>query len=189
MVFIINNSQVINLNIVLIEPKNRDNIATVIRSGTNFGLNALFIIGGVIREKYKGNIHKFDHQMNTQDGISSLALIYFETLSDFLCHLPAKTHVILIEQTDESHPIESFSHPKNATYVFGREAKGILPEEIKAVKNHITALQDRIPEEYLETNKNTTHCSLLQLDTPESLNLGVCASIVLYDRHLKNQLP
>ena len=67
-------------NIALLNPKNRDNLATIIRSGQNFGANTIFVIGGFIKEKYKGNIHKFSHQMNTQDGLSKVTLLYF---SDF----------------------------------------------------------------------------------------------------------
>ena len=44
------------MNYVLLEPKNRDNLATIIRSGQNFGVKTVFVIGGFVREKYKGNI-------------------------------------------------------------------------------------------------------------------------------------
>ncbi len=62
------------MNIVLLEPKNRDNLATTIRSGQNFGVNTIFVIGGFVKEQYKGNIHKFSHQMNTQDGVTHVTL-------------------------------------------------------------------------------------------------------------------
>jgi tRNA(Leu) C34 or U34 (ribose-2'-O)-methylase TrmL len=68
------------MNIVLLEPKNRENLATIIRSGQNFSVNTIFVIGGFIQDQYKGNIHKFSQQMNTQDGVSAVTLIYFEHL-------------------------------------------------------------------------------------------------------------
>jgi tRNA(Leu) C34 or U34 (ribose-2'-O)-methylase TrmL len=175
------------MNIVLIEPKNRDNIATVLRSGKNFGVKTVFIIGGAIRDKYGGNIHKFEHQMDTQDGTSSLALIYFESLSEFLNHLPAKTHIVAIEQGIDSTSLENFEHPKNATYIFGREAKGILKDEIDSIKNCIHTLQEDIPIEHLSHSTKTVHFSMVEIKIKESLNLGVCASIVMYDRHSKEK--
>ena len=45
------------MNIVLLEPKNRENLATTIRSGQNFAVNTVFVIGGFVKDQYKGNIH------------------------------------------------------------------------------------------------------------------------------------
>lgn len=149
-------------------------------------MNSVFVIGGIVRDKYKGNIHKFEHQMGTQGGVSSLALMYFEDLDQFLMHLPAKTTVVVIEQNENSKKLESFTHPENVTYIFGREAKGILESEIQKIRKHIETLQEGIPEEHLQGNTRTAHFDLVSIDTPESLNLGVCASIVMYDRHAKS---
>jgi len=104
------------MNFVLLEPKNRENLATVIRSGQNFGVNTVFVIGGFVRDKYKGNIHKFSHQMNTQDGIARVTLIYFDSLACFLKHLPAQTTLVVIESVDEAVDLSEFEHPNNATY-------------------------------------------------------------------------
>jgi len=118
------------MNIVLLEPKNRDNLATTIRSGQNFGVNTVFVIGGFVKNQYKGNIHKFSHQMNTQDGLTAVTLLYFEKLADFLQHLPAQTTLVIVEEIDEASDLRTFKHPKNATYLFGREAKGITKADI-----------------------------------------------------------
>ena len=72
------------MNFALPKPKNRENLATILRSGQNFGVNTGFVIGGFIRDKYKGNVHKFSHQMDTQNSNATLTLIYFENLSSFL---------------------------------------------------------------------------------------------------------
>ena len=176
------------MNIVLLEPKNRANLATIIRSGQNFGVNAVFVIGGFVKEQYKGNIHKFSHQMNTQNGISATTLIYFEKLADFLKHLPAQTTLVVIESIDESSDLRTFKHPENATYMFGREAKGITKSDIQLIKQYFDTLHKNIPAEYAGRHNKTAYLEFVKIQTPQSLNLGVCASIVMYDRHSKVQI-
>jgi len=173
------------LNIILLEPRNRSNLATIIRSGQNFNLNTIFVIGGFVREQYKGNIHKFSHQMNTQDGIASVTLIYFETLDDFLVHLPAQTTLVVVETIKTAINLVDFEHPKNASYIFGSEGKGIRKEDLIKIENYFADLQKDIPKKFLEKYKKVAHLSYVKIDTPKSLNLGVCASIVMYDRICK----
>ncbi len=173
------------MNFVLLEPKNRENVATIIRSGQNFGVKTVFVIGGFVRDKYKGNIHKFSHQMNTQDGISQVTLIYFETLSCFLNHLPAQTTLVLIEIIEEAIELSKFQHPNNATYMLGREAKGFTKLDLKEIKNYFESVNKGIPKEFVSQSRKTAHLVYVKINTPQSLNLGVCGSIVMYDRHRK----
>lgn len=172
-------------NFVLLNPRNRENIATALRSGQNFGVSSVMIIGGCIASKYNGNIHKFTHQMDTQDGMSHLTVLYFETLADFLKHLPAKTTLVVVEMTDESALLETYQHPANATYIFGPEIKGFLKNEIEQIKRHFDMLNAPIPTDYLGGNKTTAHLDFVQIQMNNSINLGVCASVVMYDRHCK----
>ncbi|MFN4151185.1 MAG: TrmH family RNA methyltransferase, partial [Candidatus Sericytochromatia bacterium] len=130
-------------NIVLLHPNSRGNIASVIRTGQNFKLNTLFIIGGVIKDSYKGNIHKFSHQMDTQDGISNITLIYFETLAEFLEHLPSQTTLVIVETLDEAKNLPEYEHPLNVTYMFGREKSGIQLHEIEQIKNYFFDLNSK----------------------------------------------
>lgn len=173
------------MNIVLLEPKNRNNLATIIRSGQNFGVNTIFVIGGFVKDQYKGNIHKFSHQMNTQDGVSSVTLMYFACLADFLQHLPAQTTLVVVEATDTASDLRLFVHPDNATYLFGREAKGITQTDLQQIKQYFASLNKDIPSEFLAKHKKTVSMQCVQIETPQSLNLGVCASVVMYDRHSK----
>lgn len=175
------------MNFVLLEPKNRDNLATIIRSGQNFGVAAVFVIGGFVRDKYKGNIHKFSHQMNTQDGVSQVTLMYFETLSCFLKHLPAQTTLVLIEIVEEAVELSEFKHPENATYMLGREAKGFTKFELKEISRYFEALSEGIPKEFRNQSRKTAHLSYVKINTFQSLNLGVCASIVMYDKQSKQK--
>ena len=173
------------MNIALVEPKNRNNLATILRTGQNFDVKAIFVIGGFVRDQYKGNIPKFSHQMDTQDGLSAVTLLYFETIDSFLSHLPAQTTLVLVEALPEAENLKEFQHPFNATYVFGREAKGLMKSDIDTIRDFISRLHENIPLKFREKDPKTAHLRFVKIDTPESLNLGVAASIVMYDRDSK----
>lgn len=173
------------MNFVLYEPKSRENVATILRSGQNFGVNTVFVIGGFVRDKYKGNIHKFGHQMNTQSGLSRVTLLYFDNLQLFLDHLPAQTTLVLVETLDCASDLVQFQHPINATYMLGRETSGIPVKQMIQIEGHFKKLHKQIPGEYLHKTDKTAFLTSVKIDTPESLNLGVCASIIMYDRSSK----
>ncbi len=175
-------------NIVLLNPRNRENLATVMRSAQNFGVSSVMVIGGFVADKYNGNIHKFTHQMDTQDGMSNLTVIYFEDLSSFLLHLPGKTTLVVVELIEKAELLEKYSHPTNATYIFGPEIKGISKNELIQIDKHFNKLNSLIPMEHLEGNSKTAHLEYIQINMPNSLNVGVCSSIVMYDRYAKNAL-
>ena len=139
------------------------------------------MIGGFIEERYKGNIHKFSHQMNTQDGVSYITLLYFPELPGFLKHLPAQTTLVLIELLDGAQDLKDYQHPNNATYLFGRETTGIEADQLTEIEDYFERLNASVPPEYLEDHKKTAHLHKIKIDTPQSLNVGVCASIVMYD--------
>ncbi|WP_440906687.1 TrmH family RNA methyltransferase (plasmid) [Catenovulum sp. SX2] len=173
-------------NFVLLNPRNRENLATVMRSGQNFSVSSVIVIGGFIADKYKGNIHKFTHQMDTQDGMSNLTVLYFATLEDFLKHLPAKTTLVVVEMEEQAKYLESYQHPENATYIFGPELKGFSQNELNSIKQHFAELNKDIPAEHLAGNKHTAHLDFVKIAMGNSLNVGVCSSIVMYDRHVKS---
>ena len=175
------------MNVAVLEPKNRDNLATILRSGQNFGVRAVFVIGGFVREQYNGNVHKFSHQMNTQGALCEVALLYFESLSEFLNHLPAQTTLVVVETIQGAYRLAQFEHPPNATYLFGRETKGVTDADLKLIRAHFVTLQAEIPEPYRQGFQKTAHLAEVYIDVPNSLNLGVCASIVMYDRHAKRR--
>jgi tRNA(Leu) C34 or U34 (ribose-2'-O)-methylase TrmL len=145
----------------------------------------VFVIGGFIRDNYNGNIHKFSHQMNTQDGVSNITLMYFEDLGTFLSHLPAQTTLVVVETLDESSNLTDFVHPANATYMLGRETTGFLKSEIDQIEAYFKKLNESIPEEFLGKHTKTAYLKYVKIETPQSLNLGVCGSIIMYDRQCK----
>ena len=172
-------------NIALLNPKNRENLATIVRSGQNFGANTIFVIGGFVKEKYKGNIHKFSHQMNTQDGLSKVTLLYFSELSQFLQHLPAQTTLVVVETLENALNLKDYHHPENATYLLGRETKGITEKDFFEIQDFFSNLNAEIPHDHLKKHRKTAHLDLVKIETPQSLNQGICGSILMYDRHCK----
>jgi len=119
--------------------------------------------------------------MNTQDGVSNITLLYFPKLSDFLNHIPAQTTLVLIELLDGAQDLKDYKHPNNATYLFGRETTGIEADQLIEIEDYFERLNASVPPEYLEGHKKTAHLNKIKIDTPQSLNVGVCASIVMYD--------
>ena len=66
-----------------------------------------------------------------------------------------------------------------------KEAKGITKLDIEEIQQYFKRLNKDIPEEYIEKHDKTAHLMFVKLATQQSLNLGVCASVVMYDRHSK----
>ena len=125
--------------------------------------------------------------MDTQEGMSEIPVLYFEDLDSFLKHLPGKTTLVVVEMHSEAEYLPQFEHPANATYLFGPEIAGISEAELKKIRSFFQSLNGDIPVDHLQKNKNTAHLKHVQLDTKNSLNLGVCVSLVMYDRHTKPQ--
>ncbi len=173
-------------NFALLNPKSRENIASLLRSGQNFGLNTLFIIGGYVSEKHHGNVHKFSHQMNTQNGIHRINLQYFDTLSDFLRHLPAQTTLVVVEMKDTATELARFAHPLNATYLLGRETVGITDSHMCEIRQFFDTLNTGIPDQFLATHPKMARLDFVKISTPESLNTAVCGALVMYDRFAKS---
>ncbi|MGL1900772.1 MAG: hypothetical protein OCC49_01460 [Fibrobacterales bacterium] len=173
------------LNIALLNPQSSDNLATALRSGQNLGAHTIMVIGGFIEKKYQGSIHKFTHQMDTQNGADHLNLVYFKTLSDFLQALPARTTLVVVEMLKEAKALEAFEHPQSGTYLFGTEKIGISKKELQEIEHYMESLRCPVPGVRLENSKYLPRVEYIAFDTPKSLNLGVSVSIVLYDRHQK----
>lgn len=174
-----------SFNIGMLNPKIRGNIACLIRSAQNLGANTVFIIGGVIRDKYKDNINKFSHQKDTQDGFDKITVLYYRTLEEFLNHLPAKTTLVIIEMLKNAKTLGSYEHPNNATYLMGSEATGFTTEDLRMIDEYFENLNKEIPAEYLAGHTKTVHLQHVMMETPRSLNLAVTGAIVMYDRQAK----
>jgi len=91
-------------------------------------------------------------------------LFHFSTVDDLVEHLPWSTPLIGVELDQRSKPLSQHSNNwERCAYLLGAEDRG-LPADVLD-KCH----------------------SILQIETPkpQSLNVAVAGSIVLYDRHVK----
>jgi tRNA(Leu) C34 or U34 (ribose-2'-O)-methylase TrmL len=100
--------------------------------------------------------------------------------------LPGKTTLVVVEMEDEATFLEEYKHPENATYIFGPELKGFSKAELAQIKAFFAELNKDIPAQYLAGNTHTAHLDFVKISMANSLNVGVCCSIVMYDRHAKN---
>ncbi len=92
-----------------------------------------------------------------------IPVLNFRTLDQAWCHLPQNWMPIGVEITDESESIVNFVHPKSAIYLFGPEGGGLSKSVVKKCKY------------------------VLEIPSNRCLNLGICASIVMYDRISKSK--
>jgi tRNA G18 (ribose-2'-O)-methylase SpoU len=96
------------------------------------------------------------NQVDTSGTTDSLPFYHFDTVEEML--LPRGCALVGIEITDDAVVLPSFQHPKNAAYVLGSE-RGGLTDEMIARCDHIV----KIPTKF-------------------SLNVGLAAALVMYDR-------
>lgn len=133
--------------VALYQPQNEVNWGTVLRSAYNFNANFICTIG-----------RKYQRQCSdTVNASKNLPVFHYETMEDFLTHMPVECELVRVE-VDGEYKLETFCHPKRGVYLFGPE-NGSLPQISRGLSLHI------------ETN--------------QCLNLAVAASIVMYDRHQK----
>lgn len=76
-----------------------------------------------------------------------------------------------------------------ATYLFGRESVGITEPDLLKVTRYFRELNNSIITNFMAQFKKTAYLDYVKISTPASLNLGVCASIIMYDRFSKSGCP
>jgi tRNA G18 (ribose-2'-O)-methylase SpoU len=108
---------------------------------------------------------KYTHQASdTMKAWSKIPFYKYDDFDHFYRSLPYSTQVVGIEISEYSTAIAKFAHPYRAAYLLGAENNG-MPEKVLTRCHHV-----------------------IQLPGSASLNVGVCGSIVIYDRLLKNEL-
>lgn len=133
------------------ETKENTNVGTLWRSAQNFGADFIFTIGARY-EKQRSDTTKAWH---------NIPLFAFKDWEDFKAHIPQDADLVFIEQTEDSHDLKDFTHPKQAIYILGAEDYGVPPELMRGFRK-------------------------VEIDTPMCLNVAVAGSIVMFDR--KNKL-
>jgi len=95
---------------------------------------------------------------DTSDTPRSVPTYHFAGLEDF--RLPLGCRLVGVEITDDAIELPSFRHPRQAAYILGSEREG-LSADIQSRCDYVV----RIP-------------------TAFSVNLGVAAALIMYDRML-----
>jgi len=101
---------------------------------------------------------------DTTKAYSKIPFYKYDSFDHFYDSLPYSTQLVGVEMSENSTAISTFAHPPRAAYLLGAENNG-MPEKILKRCHH-----------------------LIQLPGDSSLNVGVCGSIVIYDRLLKKEM-
>ena len=94
----------------------------------------------------------------------TLPLFHFDTLAAFVASIPVNARLVCVELTAGAFDIRTYEHPPRAVYLLGPE-DGTLPESI--LRKHDKVI---LPGAY-------------------PMNVAMAATVVLYDRALKGQVP
>jgi tRNA G18 (ribose-2'-O)-methylase SpoU len=128
--------------------KTGHNYGSLFRTAQVLGADFLFLIGC-----------RFKHQASdTMKSWRHVPVFVYEDFDDFNTHRPHDCRLIGIELSNQSTPIKTFVHPKQACYLLGAEDNGL-------------------PNAILDKCQN-----IIQLPGERSLNVAVAGSIVLFDR-------
>ena len=98
---------------------------------------------------------------DTTDTARHTPVFHYDTLEDFVAYMSTECSLVAVEVTGD-YLLPTFCHPEKAVYLFGGEDRS-LPLSL-------------LPSGTLTVRIDTNYC----------LNLAVCASIVMYDRHSKS---
>ena len=92
-----------------------------------------------------------------------IPLFHFDTIDDVIEHLPEACPLVGVELDPRGQRLDRFEHPQRAAYLLGAEDHGLPP--------HV---------------RDACH-ALVEIPTPQpqSMNVAVAGSIVLYDRSVK----
>lgn len=93
----------------------------------------------------------------------STPLFHYEDVEDLLDHLPWSAPLVGVELDPRAEPLPTYRHRERSVYLLGAEDHGLPVDVLDACHDVV-----QIP-------------SML----PQSMNVAVAGSLVLYDRHVK----
>lgn len=100
-----------HVNLGIINPKNAQNMGSILRAAGCYGVDAIFYTG----QRF-GYAKKF--ATDTQNSGQRIPLVGCENLQEIKPH---NAKVIAVELIEGAQPLPTFKHPDNAFYVFGPE--------------------------------------------------------------------
>lgn len=98
---------------------------------------------------------------DTHKAVGAMPYFHYESFDDFYKHIPKGAQLVGVELDVKAVPLETFEHPRRCVYLLGAEDHGLSNKAIE----------------------KSLH--LVKFDTPQSLNVSVAGSIVMYDRRMK----
>jgi tRNA(Leu) C34 or U34 (ribose-2'-O)-methylase TrmL len=124
------------------------NLGNLMRTAHGFGASFLFTVGR--------DYNKDDTFSDTSRTDTEVPLFRFENVDSIM--LPERCVLVGVELTEDAIDLPSFTHPRQAAYVLGRERGSLTPEMLARCAHVI-----RIP---------TSFC----------LNQATAGAVVMYDR-------
>tara|TARA_B100000809_G_scaffold179903_1_gene177519 strand:+ start:4601 stop:5059 length:459 start_codon:yes stop_codon:yes gene_type:complete len=98
---------------------------------------------------------------DTHKAVGAMPYFHYESFDDFYKHIPKGAQLVGVELDETAVSLETFEHPRRCVYLLGAEDHGLSNKAIE----------------------KSLH--LVKFDTPQSLNVSVAGSIVMYDRSAK----
>jgi 23S rRNA (guanosine2251-2'-O)-methyltransferase len=149
------------LIIVLDNVRSMNNVGSIFRTADAFLLEAIYLCGITAQPPHR------EIEKTALGATSTVDWKYFKNVSEAIQNLKQHDYIIIsVEQTDRSIPLHAFLPGEGKTYafIFGHEMNGISEE---AIQMSDFALE--VP----------------QYGTKHSLNIAVCAGIVVWDIYSK----
>lgn len=151
------------LIVVLDNVRSMNNVGSIFRTADAFLLEGIYLCGITSQPPHR------EIEKTALGATSTVAWTYFKDISEAITELKQLEYVIVsVEQTDNSIVLDNFLPLPEKKYalIFGHEMNGISEE---AIKMSDFALE--VP----------------QYGTKHSLNIAVCAGIVVWDFYSKIQ--
>lgn len=149
------------VHILLPDIRSAYNVGSIFRSADCFGATKLYLSGTTPRPVDRFNRPQKEIAKTALGAEKSIPWEYFETAKEVIKKAKKEGfHIIAIEQSDTSVDIQTFPKHEKTLCIFGNEVEGVPKEILK--------LCDSIIEIDMKGEK-------------ESLNVSVCAGVVLYE--------
>jgi tRNA G18 (ribose-2'-O)-methylase SpoU len=101
---------------------------------------------------------------DTMKSWQNIPLVHYVSIDDLVEHLPSNCQLVGVELHEKSVLLETFDHPQRCCYLLGAEDYGLTSEAVE--RSH----------------------KLVQLPGRSSMNVAAAGSIIMYDRHFKQEV-
>jgi len=144
------------VSIGLVNPKNPENVGSVMRAAGNYQVDSIFYTGTRYPRALSYQPRSVDMSRKVSENVSVTGV------NNLMNAVAEGMTIVCIEFAINAHSLPEFEHPENAFYIFGPEDGSISQEVI---------------------NKADT---VVYIPTIGCMNLAATVNVVLYDRLAKN---